>query len=206
MAPKPASQPPPEENSLPLPLATYAVIENAFVSLPAEFVALIVKLNVPAVVGVPEITPVVPFMLKPLGKLPLSSDQVIGVVPVALSAWLYAAPAVPPGREEVTIPGATPEELITMVRILVSLAQAFVVLIEKVNVPALVGVPKITPPLFRYKPSGRGAPGSTAQFSTGPWALSAWLYNTPSVPAGRDVVVIFEGPWMTMVKSLVDPM
>ena len=56
-------------------------------SLPAAFVALTVKLNVPASVGVPETTPP-PLKPKPPGKLPLAIDHVIGVVPYALSVWL----------------------------------------------------------------------------------------------------------------------
>ena len=55
---------------------------------PAELVALAVKLNVPIAVGVPVITPVDAFIFKPVGSLPLVIDQVIGVVPVALSVWL----------------------------------------------------------------------------------------------------------------------
>ena len=61
---------------------------KAFVPFPAEFVALTVKLNVPAVVGVPEINPVVSFKLRPAGSVRLEIDQVIGVVPVAASVWL----------------------------------------------------------------------------------------------------------------------
>jgi len=52
--------------------------------LPAVFEALTVKLNVFATVGVPEINPVVEFKLKPVGRLPLAIDQVIGAVPLAL--------------------------------------------------------------------------------------------------------------------------
>jgi hypothetical protein len=36
--------------------------------LPVPYVALMVTLNAPTVVGVPEITPVVVFTVKPLGK------------------------------------------------------------------------------------------------------------------------------------------
>jgi len=60
-------------------------ILRALVVFPAELVALTVKLYVPAAVGVPVIAPVVPFKLKPTGRLPLFIDQVIGVVPVALN-------------------------------------------------------------------------------------------------------------------------
>jgi len=58
---------------------------RVFVLFPAAFVALTEKLNVPAAVGVPEITPVVAFKVRPAGSTPLDIDQVIGVVPVAAS-------------------------------------------------------------------------------------------------------------------------
>ena len=61
---------------------------SGFVSFPALFVALTVKLNVPAVVGVPVIAPLIPFKLKPAGRLPLAILHVIGVVPVAVRVWL----------------------------------------------------------------------------------------------------------------------
>jgi len=61
---------------------------SALVTFPAEFVALIVKLDVPAVVGVPVIAPVVAFKFKPVGRLPSVIAQDIGVVPVAVSFWL----------------------------------------------------------------------------------------------------------------------
>ena len=62
---------------------------KVFVSLPPEFVALTVKLNVPALFGVPEIPPAL-FKFKPFGSgwLPLSSDHVIGAAPDALRVWL----------------------------------------------------------------------------------------------------------------------
>ena len=55
------------------------------VLFPAEFVALTEKLYVPIVVGVPEISPVVAFKLKPGGSVRLEIVQVIGAVPVAAS-------------------------------------------------------------------------------------------------------------------------
>ena len=60
---------------------------KAFVTLPSAFVALTVKSNVPAAVGVPETTPAL-LKLKPPGKLPLDIAQVIGAVPVAASVLL----------------------------------------------------------------------------------------------------------------------
>ena len=46
------------------------------------------KLNVPAVVGVPEMTPVEELSVNPLGKLPEVIDQVY--VPVPPVAWRVA--------------------------------------------------------------------------------------------------------------------
>ena len=60
-------------------------ILSALVAFPALLDALTVKLNVPAVVGVPVIAPVFPFKFKPAGRLPADIDQVIGAVPVAES-------------------------------------------------------------------------------------------------------------------------
>ena len=56
--------------------------------LPVAFVALTEKLNDPTAVGVPEITPVVAFKLRPVGSVRLNINQFIGVVPVAASVWL----------------------------------------------------------------------------------------------------------------------
>jgi len=53
------------------------------VALPAEFVALTVKFDVPAAVGVPVIAPVDVFKFSPTGRLPVDIAHVIGVVPVA---------------------------------------------------------------------------------------------------------------------------
>ena len=55
---------------------------------PAILFALTVKLDVPIAVGMPLIVPVVSFKLKPVGSVPFDIDQVIGVVPVAVSFWL----------------------------------------------------------------------------------------------------------------------
>ena len=67
--------------------AELITILKVLVSLPPEFVALTVKLNVLALFGVPEITPP-PLKFKPFGRFPLSIDHVIGAAPLALRAWL----------------------------------------------------------------------------------------------------------------------
>jgi hypothetical protein len=83
------------------------VMDNSFVSLPVELAALTVKLDVFAVVGVPETTPL-PKRFKPIGNVPLSRLHVTGLSPVAASVWLYAVPTVPPGNVVVEITGADP--------------------------------------------------------------------------------------------------
>ena len=59
-------------------------ILSVFVAFPVAFVALTLKLNVPSVVGVPDITPLAAFKLRPAGNVPLDIDQVSGAVPVAV--------------------------------------------------------------------------------------------------------------------------
>jgi hypothetical protein len=58
-------------------------IENSFVSVvavaPSPLLAVTVKLNVPASVGVPVIAPVVGFNSKPGGKLFGGTENVVGV-------------------------------------------------------------------------------------------------------------------------------
>ena len=79
-------------------------MENAFVSLPTEFSALTVKLNMFITVGVPEI--VSPDRERPFGNAPLSMLHVIGAVPEATSVWLYVVPSTPSGRDALLITGA----------------------------------------------------------------------------------------------------
>jgi hypothetical protein len=60
------------------------IMLNALTAFPAMLVAMTVKFDVPAVVGVPVIAPVFTFKLRPAGRLPLAIAHVIGVVPVAV--------------------------------------------------------------------------------------------------------------------------
>ena len=85
--------------------ALVIVIDSSFVSLPALLVALTVNLAVPSAVGVPLISPVSAFRLRPAGRPP-SMLHVIGAVPVAVRVWLYASPTLPFGRVSVVMLGA----------------------------------------------------------------------------------------------------
>ena len=59
------------------------VSENGSASLLIALVAVIVKLKVPAVVGVPVIAPVVAFSVSPAGNAPVVTLKVMGALPVA---------------------------------------------------------------------------------------------------------------------------
>ena len=63
------------------------VIVNDCEALPAKFSTVTTKVEVPAVVGVPLITPV-ELRERPPGRLPLASDHRRGAAPVALSEAL----------------------------------------------------------------------------------------------------------------------
>ena len=80
---------------------------NAFVPvLFAASVTCTVNDAVPAVVGVPEITPVDATRLNPAGNVPALTLQLYGVVPpLACSVVEYAVPAVPPGSDVVVTVG-----------------------------------------------------------------------------------------------------
>jgi len=73
--------------------------------------ASIVNVYVPAVVGVPERTPVVAFSDSP-GTL-LDIDHVIGAVPVAANVKVYDTPTVPACSGDVlVIVGAVPADAV----------------------------------------------------------------------------------------------
>jgi len=122
--------------------------------LPASFTVILAE-TVPAVVGVPLITPVLLFIVNPAGK-PVA-DHIYGVVPpVAATVALYRTFATPAGREMLVIASLG---LIVMERLAIALCwgvpASFTVMLA-VLVPAVVGVPLITPVLlFIVNPAGK---------------------------------------------------
>lgn len=79
----------------------------------AESVTSTVKVKVPGLVGVPEITPLLALIDKPLGKLPDAVHLRVPVPPLACKVALYAIPVVPPGSEAVSMVGSG--EMVTVV-------------------------------------------------------------------------------------------
>ena len=129
---------------------------RAFVAVSAgtlESVALTVKLDVPAVVGVPVMLPLA-ANANPAGSAPAVIDQVIGAVPpVDCSAALYVELTIPFGSVVVVM--LIVAAVIVMLRLAVAVrfAASFTCTV-KLDVPAVVGVPEIVFPL-RVKPAGR---------------------------------------------------
>lgn len=117
-----------------------------------------VKLDVPAVVGVPVIAPLVAFKLKPAGKVPVVIFQLYGAIPpVAVNVALYITPAVPPGSDVVVMEtGAETGAVMVMLKVPVAVFE----LLSRTwtandEVAAVVGVPEMVPLLLRLSPAGR---------------------------------------------------
>jgi len=78
-------------------------IVKGFLSTPTVFCAEALKVYVPVVVGVPEMTPVDSASVNPGGRIP--TPQIIGVVPVAARVVMYEIPRTPFGSEVVVMTG-----------------------------------------------------------------------------------------------------
>ena len=137
------------------------VIDRAWSAVSAvgvvESVARTVKLDVPALVGVPEMTPVVPFSDSPPGNVPLTIVQLIGAFPPDEErVCVYAEFTTPFGAELVV---TSKLAAMAMLRLCVSVSAVGLVLsvarTEKFDVPAEVGVPDITPAPLSESPAGR---------------------------------------------------
>jgi hypothetical protein len=139
---------------------SYTSIESGFVTA-VEFpsVAFTVKVTVPVAVGLPDMTPVVGSRDNPAGRrLPVASDQVYGVFPpAAVTVWLYAAFTMPKERDCVVMPSGS---YTVMERAPVAIVEfASLTCIVKAYVPAVVGVPEMTPVEgSRVNPAGRRLP------------------------------------------------
>ncbi len=137
-------------------IAALTTIESAFVAVAATLsVTIAVKLEVPDVVGVPVMAPVPATRESPAGSVPEEIDHVYGVVPPeAVSAWLYATPAVSAGRLAVVI--VSPETTVIDKAWVAVAPTLSVTLAVKLEVPEVVGVPVMAPvEATRDSPAGR---------------------------------------------------
>ena len=151
--------------------------------------------TVPNVVGVPLICPVELFSVRPTGREPEVIAQVYGVVPpLACSAVEYAVPVVPPGSDVVMTIGGGAATVMLKVLVPVLLAASFTCTVND-TVPAVVGVPEITPvDATKFNPAGN-VPALTLQLYgvVPPLACSVVEYAVPAGPPGNDVVVTVGG-------------
>jgi hypothetical protein len=173
--------------------ATIMMLRFAVAVLLSASVTFTVKLELPAVVGVPDITPVLEFSDNPAGNVPLLMLHVYGVTPpVAASVVVYATLTIPFGSVVVVI--------ISVDGILIVILSAAVAVfapdpftpIKKLLVPAVVGVPEITPVLAaKLNPAGSVPCTTLHVYGLVPLvAASVAEYATPTVPFGKLVVVI----------------
>jgi len=119
-----------------------------------------VKFAVPAVVGIPLITPAADNV-RPAGGAPVVTDHAYGgVPPVAAKLCEYAVPTVPFGRGDAVViasGGGSTVRANDFVVICDALSRTWTV---KFAVPAVLGVPVITPAADNVRPAG-GVPDVT---------------------------------------------
>ena len=103
-------------------------------------------------------TPVEALRLNPAGKAPALTLQLYGVVPpLACTVVEYAVPLVPPGSDVVVTKGGCAVVATKMLNVLVAVlfAASFTCTVNE-TVPAVVGVPEITPVgAAKLSPAGR---------------------------------------------------
>src|SRR5579883_2509388 len=170
----------------------------------AVSVAVTVKVEVPAAVGVPPMLPSGP-RLRPAGKAPLVTSQTYEPVPpLAASVVEYAVPTVPLGSDVVVIvTGAAATVMLNALDAVCALLSVTVAV--KFEVPAAVGVPPMLPAGFRLKPAG-SVPAVTAHVypPVPPLADSPAVYAEPAVPFASEVVVTVSGATVTAMLSGFD--
>jgi hypothetical protein len=134
--------------------------ENSLVVVaPAESVTFIVTVEVPATGGVPLITPVDESNFNPAGRVPLATvHDRVPVPPVARMVALYADPTVPSGNGDAVAiaSGEFTGAIVSGSGLLTVPDAASVTFTVSTVVPAVVGVPEITPKGFNSSPAGKG--------------------------------------------------
>jgi len=147
----------------------------------------------PAAEGFLVIFPVELFRERPAGREPMIENVYGAVPPVATMLALYDSPTEPFGRLVEVIAKGVPGEIV----IDSHAYEFFTGLLESCTLkysrerPAAVGVPEIIPLELIERPEGRFPASRKNVYGEVPLAaLIVALYGTPTVPAGRLVVVI----------------
>jgi hypothetical protein len=163
-----------------------------------ESVTCTVKLDRPALVGVPLIVPPLP-RLRPAGSDPEVTVHEYGVVPPeAARVDEYAVPTVPLGSEAVVTVSVNPVALTLMDNCLEACwagEEESVTCTVKLDWPLLVGVPLIVPLLPRLRPGGSDPDVTVHEYGVvPPEAIRVDEYGAPTVPLGSAAVVITTPP------------
>jgi hypothetical protein len=157
-----------------------------------------VKFAVPAVVGVPLITPALDTVSQ-VGA-PVTDHVYGGVPPVAARLWEYAVPTVPFERGDSVViasGGGSTVRANGFVVICDALSRTWTV---KFTVPAVVGVPLISP--AGDSVSQVGAPVTDHRYGGAPpVAAKLWEYAVPTVPFGRGDDVVIESGGMIVREN-----
>ena len=134
--------------------------------VPVAFVALTVTVNVPPVVGVPEITPVVVSSFNPGGR-PVAA-KLVGLF-VAVIWYVRGTPLVPFTVAGLVMPGA--ESAIVIVTARLPVPVPLVALTFVVKTPLAAGTPEMTPfAVLTTSPGGR----PVALKLVGPLVAAIW--------------------------------
>ena len=169
-----------------------------------ESVTVIETVLAPAAVGVPVIAPVDGSMLSPAGR-PVA-DHVYGVVPpLALTVALYAAPATPPGSDDVVMfSGAMTVSVRFAVAVRWDGLLESVTVIATVLAPAAVGVPLICPvEALRVNPAGSPVADHVYGDTPPVAARVAPGYAVFTTPEGSDDVVMVNCPAIVIDRLLL---
>jgi len=178
-----------------IPELTFNVSDAFAVALDAS-VSVILTVDVPVAVGVPEIKPPL-LIVNPAGS-PVAV-QTYGVVPLApASVTLYAAPCTASGSDVVEIVGTSLIENENVAGVAVAPSESLR-LIVAVYGPVTVGVPEMTPELgSMVTPAGR-PDADHVSVPVPPTSPTVKLYGWFTVDDGRPVVVMVGVPLMTIV-------
>jgi hypothetical protein len=158
-------------------------------AVPELLVAVIVNVTEPADVAVPDTTPVAESNVRPAGRTPEDTANVIDPVPVVVTVAEYAVPTVAAGSDAVVIDGTT--SVTRTVYGFESVPALFVAVIVNVTEPAEVAVPDTTPVAeFKTSPAGRTPDDTVNVMDPLPVAATTAEYAVPTVAAGSEPVVI----------------
>jgi hypothetical protein len=165
------------------------MVQAAVAGDPMLLLAETVNETLPAVVGVPESTPL-EERVSPAGTDPVVTEKVGAGLPVATNVYEYTVAAVAPGGVDAVNAGAAVPEAMTIVKLAVALGlRPFDAVMVNVDVPPADGTPEITPVvLLRVSPAG-SVPTVTESFGAGlPVVVTVPVYATPAVPVVGSVV------------------